>query len=86
MPVLELLAGLVISRERGDGTAIGAQQGCHAEAKPNADRVTSFRQYGQERDSKAPELQIRGLAWSYWPDLNRRPADYESAALPTEPQ
>ena len=24
--------------------------------------------------------------WSYWPDLNRRPADYESAALPTEPQ
>ena len=28
---------------------------------------------------------IWGL-WSYWPDLNRRPADYESAALPTEPQ
>ena len=26
------------------------------------------------------------LFWSYWPDLNRRPADYESAALPTEPQ
>jgi len=26
------------------------------------------------------------LLWSYWPDLNRRPADYESAALPTEPQ
>ena len=24
--------------------------------------------------------------WSYWADLNRRPADYESAALPTEPQ
>lgn len=24
--------------------------------------------------------------WSYWPDSNRRPADYESAALPTEPQ
>ena len=23
--------------------------------------------------------------WSWWPDLNRRPADYESAALPTEP-
>ena len=22
--------------------------------------------------------------WSCWPDLNRRPADYESAALPTE--
>ncbi len=26
------------------------------------------------------------FVWSYWPDLNRRPADYESAALPTEPQ
>jgi hypothetical protein len=24
--------------------------------------------------------------WSYWPDSNRRPADYESAALPTELQ
>ena len=24
------------------------------------------------------------LLWSWWPDLNRRPADYESAALPTE--
>ncbi len=30
---------------------------------------------------------VRGLFfWSYWPDLNRRPADYESAALPAEPQ
>ena len=30
---------------------------------------------------------VRGLLfWSYWPDLNRRPADYESAALPAEPQ
>ena len=28
----------------------------------------------------------RVVFWSYWPDLNRRPADYESAALPTEPQ
>lgn len=28
----------------------------------------------------------RGFVWSYWPDSNRRPADYESAALPTEPQ
>ena len=27
---------------------------------------------------------VTGL-WSWWPDLNRRPADYESAALPTEP-
>ena len=28
----------------------------------------------------------RLVFWSYWPDLNRRPADYESAALPAEPQ
>ena len=29
---------------------------------------------------------VSGLfTWSWWPDLNRRPADYESAALPTEP-
>ena len=31
-----------------------------------------------------PNGTLRGL-WSWWPDLNRRPADYESAALPTEP-
>ena len=37
-------------------------------------------------ESKAPRVFPRGLRWSYWPDLNRRPADYESAALPTEPQ
>ena len=30
--------------------------------------------------------ELVALFWSYWPDLNRRPADYESAALPTEPQ
>ena len=29
---------------------------------------------------------LAAFIWSYWPDLNRRPADYESAALPTEPQ
>ena len=28
----------------------------------------------------------RFQSWSRWPDLNRRPADYESAALPTELQ
>ena len=28
---------------------------------------------------------IPAVFWSWWPDLNRRPADYESAALPTEP-
>ena len=26
------------------------------------------------------------VLWSFWPDLNRRPIDYESIALPTEPQ
>ena len=35
---------------------------------------------------KAPAVGVLSF-WSYWPDLNRRPADYESAALPaTEPQ
>ena len=29
---------------------------------------------------------LAAFIWSYWPDLNRRPADYESAALPTERQ
>ena len=28
--------------------------------------------------------QIMGAVWSWWPDSNRRPADYESAALPAE--
>ena len=27
----------------------------------------------------------RMILWSWWADSNRRPADYESAALPTEP-
>ncbi len=36
-------------------------------------------------NKKAP-VKGRLFVWSYWPDLNRRPADYESAALPTEPQ
>ena len=37
--------------------------------------------------AKRQPLYQEGLSfWSYWPDLNRRPADYESAALPTEPQ
>ena len=34
---------------------------------------------------KSPINRLFSL-WSYWPDSNRRPADYESAALPTEPQ
>ena len=27
---------------------------------------------------------ITGTFWSWWPDLNRRPTDYESVALPAE--
>ena len=44
----------------------------------------------QELNSVSEKEKIKGrdylCPWSYWPDLNRRPADYESAALPTEPQ
>jgi len=29
-------------------------------------------------------LRLKGSAWSWWTDLNPRPADYKSAALPTE--
>ena len=36
--------------------------------------------------TKKRRAQTRLFFWSYWPDSNRRPADYESAALPTEPQ
>ena len=35
------------------------------------------------RKKSSPVLRA---SWSYWPDSNRRPADYESAALPAEPQ
>ena len=40
------------------------------------------------KTKKTPQaLDTQRIAgWSYWPDSNRRPADYESAALPTEPQ
>ncbi len=46
------------------------------------------RYFGRPGSSRkqSPSGVPRGLQWSYWPDLNRRPADYESAALPTEPQ
>jgi hypothetical protein len=38
----------------------------------------------RELMARNPGNKIRGLLifWSRWPDLNRRPADYESAALP----
>ena len=37
------------------------------------------------KKQKTDVRDIRFL-WSFWPDLNRRPIDYESIALPTEPQ
>ena len=41
---------------------------------------------GKKQKTKIPIAYAIGIFWSYWPDSNRRPADYESAALPTEPQ
>ena len=52
-------------------------------------RVTAgFRFKRNRRLQKTSLVQkcTRLVFWSYWPDLNRRPADYESAALPAEPQ
>ena len=40
----------------------------------------------REESARPKEFRAGAFSWSYWPDLNRRPADYESAALPTEPQ
>ena len=47
--------------------------------------------YGKQAKRKtAPKhlkngLVMRFLLWSWWTDLNRRPTDYESVALPTAP-
>ena len=53
-------------------------------------RVTAGCRFKRNRRLQKKQNPIRfrtGFCfWSYWPDLNRRPADYESAALPTEPQ
>ena len=35
-------------------------------------------------DHGACPVQLYAEAWSWWTDLNPRPADYKSAALPTE--
>ena len=43
--------------------------------------VSSVADFGRKKSSL-----ILRASWSYWPDSNRRPADYESAALPAEPQ
>ena len=71
---MELLAGLV----RSEAT----------EQRLFAEGAIASRYFGSagSSQSKSSEFFIRSFAWSYWPDLNRRPADYESAALPTEPQ
>ena len=45
----------------------------------------SHRARSCRRSSLKPPRKTEGV-WSYWADSNRRPADYESAALPTEPQ
>ena len=64
---------------RPDGTPIGtptpkqAVQLIHAQ-QANSSEPTEFVRFADLED------------WSRWPDLNRRPADYESAALPTELQ
>ena len=60
-------------KERSDGIASEVE-------RPHGDLVF----WWYEKQKEADENQL--LFWSYWPDLNRRPADYESAALPTEPQ
>ena len=39
-----------------------------------------------QKAAKAFCNDLAAFIWSDWPDLNRRPADYESAALPAEPQ
>ena len=41
--------------------------------------------FGDTAKKKACDIFFVTGFWSWWPDLNRRPADYESAALPTEP-
>ena len=43
-------------------------------------------QYNKQNKKRKSTCKSKCLFWSYWPDSNRRPADYESAALPTEPQ
>ena len=33
---------------------------------------------------KSPQTKKSAATWSWWPDSNRRPTDYESVALPAE--
>ena len=48
--------------------------------------IAILRVLAANNSKKTPKTWFSGSFWSYWPDSNRRPADYESAALPTEPQ
>ena len=56
---------------------------------PNVDRTQRYLLHDRTQAVKErvlKPLRFQDSLWSYWPDSNRRPADYESAALPTEPQ
>ena len=54
------------------------------------DKIDSNEKCGQKSNAlHKREVRYLGAAacrWSYWSDSNRRPAHYECAALPTEPQ
>ena len=60
------------------------QQNKRPVVKNTAGRLNSCTENTKINREGLPNGTLRGL-WSWWPDLNRRPADYESAALPTEP-
>ena len=38
-----------------------------------------------QQKKQSPPKRVAIIFWSWWRDSNLRPADYESAALPTEP-
>ena len=62
---------------------------CFAERALRANATKYYEYFRNRRRAdfgrKKSSLTLRA-SWSYWPDSNRRPADYESAALPAEPQ
>ena len=74
-------------RDRYSYIVAGIKSGTKIGINPN--KISRF--IFTKKDGKNNEKEkIKGrdylCPWSYWPDLNRRPADYESAALPTETQ
>ena len=50
------------------------------------DLSTRRRFYAWKSKKAKPLVRRSEKKWSFWADLNRRPTDYESVALPTEPQ